>query len=181
MANPEQDARSGHGRYIASLTTAEKDRECAKLRTRGLSYQAIADHMGMALSSAHDAVGRALKDARAEAGTELRTMMLDRLHEELLRLDEYEATVREVLARKHVTVSNGRVVSLPDPETGKDVPLEDDGVVLQAIDRLVKIGEERRKNNESVRKLMGADAPTSLSIGGSLKYEIVGVSPEDLK
>lgn len=180
MANPEQDARSGHGRYIASLTTAEKDRECAKLRTRGLSFQAIADHMGMALSSTHDAVGRALKDARAEAGTELRTMMLDRLHEELLRLDGYEETVRAVLARKHITVSNGRVITLPDPATGKDEPLEDDGVVLQAIDRLVKIDEARRKNNESIRKLMGVDAPTAVSIAGDVTYHLVGVDVEKL-
>lgn len=180
MTNPDQDARGGNGKYIASLTTAENDAECARLRTSGLTYPAIAARMGMAQSSVHDAVGRALRDARAEAGTELRTMMLDRLHEELIRLNEYEETVRAVLKRKHVTVSNGRVITLPDPETGKDEPLEDDGVVLQAIDRLVKIGEERRKNNESVRKLMGADAPASVSIAGDVTYHLVGVDVEQL-
>lgn len=57
------------------------------------------------------------------------------------------AAAMEVLEREHVTVSNGRVVSLDD-----GTPLPDDGPVLQAIDRLLRIQERRAR-------LLGLDAP----------------------
>ena len=145
MANPEQDARSGHGRYIASLTTAERDAECARLRTRGLSYQAVANEMGMAISSVHDAVGRALKEARVEAGKELQALELD-------RLDTLYLAATEVLERDHVTVSHGRIIRDDDGE-----PLLDDAPKLGAIDRLLRVSESRRK-------LLGLDAPSRVSV-----------------
>jgi hypothetical protein len=86
-----------------------------------------------------------------------RVLHLERLEGELLRLDELEARAREVLDRHHITVNNGRVIKLDDGE-----PLLDDGPVLAAIDRLLKIEDARRKNNESQRKLLGLDAPTKV-------------------
>ncbi|MEV8033905.1 hypothetical protein [Streptomyces sp. NPDC086182] len=86
-----------------------------------------------------------------------RVLHLERLEGELLRLDDLEARAREVLDRHHVTVNNGRVIKLDDGE-----PLLDDGPVLAAIDRLLKIEDARRKNNESQRKLLGLDAPTKV-------------------
>jgi hypothetical protein len=85
-----------------------------------------------------------------------RTLHLERLEAELLRLDELEKRARRVLDRHHITVNNGRVIAI-DGE-----PLQDDGPVLAAIDRLIKIEDARRKNNESQRKLLGLDAPTKV-------------------
>jgi hypothetical protein len=85
-----------------------------------------------------------------------RSLHLERLEAELLRLDDLEQHARQVLTRHHITVNNGRVISV-DGE-----PLLDDGPVLQAIDRLIKIEDARRRNNESQRKLLGLDAPTKV-------------------
>lgn len=92
-------------------------------------------------------------DPRVDA---YRAIHLERLEGELLRLDEFEQRARQVLTRHHITVNNGRVISV-DGE-----PLQDDGPVLAAIDRLIKIEDARRRNNESQRKLLGLDAPTKV-------------------
>lgn len=85
-----------------------------------------------------------------------RALHLERLEGELVRLNDLEARAREVLDRHHITVNNGRVISI-DGE-----PLQDDGPVLAAIDRLVRIEDARRKNNAEQRKLLGLDAPTKV-------------------
>jgi hypothetical protein len=69
-----------------------------------------------------------------------------------------EESVRQVMARKHITVNNGRVIRAPNPDTGEDEPVEDDTFVLQAVDRLNRIEESRRKASESIRRLLGLDA-----------------------
>jgi hypothetical protein len=85
-----------------------------------------------------------------------RALHLERLEGELVRLGELEARAKQVLDRHHITVNNGRVIAI-DGE-----PLQDDGPVLQAIDRLVRIEDARRKNNAEQRKLLGLDAPTKV-------------------
>jgi hypothetical protein len=85
-----------------------------------------------------------------------RALHLERLEGELVRLNELEERAKLVLDRHHITVNNGRVIAV-DGE-----PLQDDGPVLAAIDRLIKIEDARRKNNESQRKLLGLDAPTKV-------------------
>jgi hypothetical protein len=85
-----------------------------------------------------------------------RALHLERLEGELVRLNELEERAKQVLDRHHITVNNGRVIAI-DGE-----PLQDDGPVLAAIDRLIKIEDARRKNNESQRKLLGLDAPTKV-------------------
>jgi hypothetical protein len=52
--------------------------------------------------------------------------------------------------------------------------LADDAPVLNAVDRLVKISESRRK-------LLGLDAPAKVQSEGTVRYSIDGVNPEDLK
>jgi hypothetical protein len=151
MANPNQDARGGNGRYVRTLTVAQRDAEAARLRSQGWTYERIADHLGYSdKSNARRAIEKVLKDTVQEAGDELRTM-------ERERLDRLSEAAWAVLERQHVTVSNGRVISLPDPETGESKPLPDDGPVLQAIDRLLRISESRRK-------LEGLDAPSRVSV-----------------
>jgi hypothetical protein len=85
-----------------------------------------------------------------------RALHLERLEGELVRLGELEERARLVLGRHHITVNNGRVIAV-DGE-----PLQDDGPVLAAIDRLIKIEDARRKNNAEQRKLLGLDAPTKV-------------------
>lgn len=84
---------------------------------------------------------------------EYRALELARLEAALERLHHMEESVRTVMARKHVTVNNGRVIYIGDE------PMEDDTFVLQAVDRLNRIEESRRRTSESIRRLLGLDMP----------------------
>lgn len=113
---------------------------------------------------------------------------------EIARLDYALAKATEVLDNKHMVISqSGRIVheiveyALDEDgnylldQHGNFVPkklrkVQDDGPTLQAIDRVLSIGKERRK-------LLGLDAPTNAKVEheGGIRYEIVGVDPEALK
>lgn len=141
----KHNTRGGNGRLTRDLTVAERDAKAARLRSQGYSYQRIADALGYSdRGAAHHAVQRVLQLTVQEAGEELRQM-------ERERLDRLSEAAWEVLERQHVTVSNGRIVSL------NGEPLPDDGPVLAAIDRLLRISESRRK-------LEGLDAPSRVSV-----------------
>ncbi|MDH6116894.1 uncharacterized protein YerC [Kitasatospora sp. GAS204A] len=167
--------RGGDGRFDRNVATAEQDAEAARLRSRGLTYRQIATELGVDVATAHRAVKRALDAVVAEPAADALSFELQRLDEELVRLDDLYGRVVEVLEREHVTVSQGRVVE----HDGLAVP--DDDWILRAVDRLVKIDESRRRNGESRRKLLGLDSPVKTQISGGLTYEVVGVDPEALR
>ncbi|MEU5490225.1 MULTISPECIES: hypothetical protein [Streptomyces] len=109
---------------------------------------------------------RALEEARdaekAEASV-YRQQENERLDAELERLVSLEAAARNVLTNRHILVNNGRVILHPDTNE----PMEDDAPVLQAIDRLVKIDEARRRNGERRAKLNGLDMPVKAEVTGA--------------
>lgn len=145
MANPNQDARNGWGRYIRTPETAARDAEAARLHgEEGLTYQEIANHFGWKHhSSAHEAVERGLRNAAAPAkGARAKR------ERELQLLWE---TGMEILNNHHVVVSNGRIIELDG------VPLRDDNPRIQVLGQL-------RQINESLRKLDGTDAPSRVSV-----------------
>ncbi|MFD3802634.1 hypothetical protein ACFWTC_03175 [Streptomyces sp. NPDC058619] len=142
---PVHKVRDGHNRFTATVDAAEKRAHAARLRAMGWSYERIAKEVGYACrGSAYNAVKQVLEETVREAGDELRQL-------ERERLDRMSEAAWEVLERQHVVVSNGRVVDL------NGAPLPDDAPVLQAIDRLLRISESRRK-------LVGLDAPSKVSV-----------------
>lgn len=155
--NHKSQARGGNGKFLYTVESAERDAEAARLRARGMSYQRIATALGYEnKGTAWHAVNRVLKDTVQEAGDELRVI-------ERERLDRLAEAAWAVLERQHVTVSNGRIISLHGE------PLPDDGPVLQAIDRLLRISESRRK-------LDGLDAPSRVSVDADqLGQEITAI------
>lgn len=167
--------RGHHGQFARDPATVATDAEAAAHRARGLSYREIAAEMDMSVSSVHDAVKRALAEVITEPAEEALAFELERLDAELVRLDDLYRKVEEVLGREHVTVSQGKVVTM---EGGETVP--DDDWILKAVDRLVKIDESRRRNGESRRRLLGLDQPAKTQVSGGLTYEIVGVDPAQL-
>lgn len=183
----QQNARtsppqSPGGGFVPRLETAERDAQMARRRGQGASYRTIAAEFGLAVSTVHEAVERALNAARAEAGEEARQM-------ELQRLDSYIERVEQVLQREHIVISHGHVVRrLIDFERDADgeprldadgkrigvyEDVTDDGPVLQAVDRLLKLSESRRK-------LLGLDAAQKMDVSGNVTYAVVGVSDDDL-
>ena len=160
--NPNQDARNPSGRYVRTPETAARDAQAAELRAQGWTNQRIADHLGYSSpSSVRDACRRAIRDIVKDGAEKLIAVHVDRL--ETL----YEAAV-EVLEADHVVVSHGKVVTGADGQ-----PLKDNGPKLAAI-------REARATMESFRKLMGLDQPTQVNVSGGVRYEVVGINPEDL-
>jgi hypothetical protein len=85
-----------------------------------------------------------------------RAVQVIRLEAALARLDGLEEAAIKVLEREHITVNNGRIIMRGDE------PLLDDGPVLAAVDRLVKIEDARVRNSESLRRLLGLDMPVKV-------------------
>lgn len=117
------------------------------MRLAGADFDTIATTLGYAdRASAHKDITRAYETSVAE---QHHSVELYR-EEELRRLDLLLSEAWAVLKRAHVTVSHGRIIRDED-----DQPLLDDGPVLQAIDRVLKIQERRAK-------YLGLDAPTKV-------------------
>lgn len=140
-ADRDAISRDRRGKFAKTLESAERDREACRLKARGESYAAISDRLGYGgEANARRAITACLAAVPADAVEELRAI-------QNRQLDELTRVVIEVLERRHLVISaSGKVV-----EHG-DTTIVDDGPVLAAVDRLLKIMERRAKIN-------GLDAP----------------------
>jgi hypothetical protein len=129
-----------------TVQQVDRDARAVELRRQHMNYRQIAAHLGLSTSNAYQAVQRGLADTVAETNDEVR-------RQEVERLDDLARAALTVLTKTHIVVSQGRVVL--DPNT--DEPLIDDGPILQALDRLLKIQERRAK-------LLGLDAPAKVEV-----------------
>lgn len=160
---PPKAARDTRGRFLRTVHTVERDAAAAQLRSEGATFKQIAEQLGYCdKGEAWRAVQRALLMVVKEPAERLRQV-------EAAKLDELYVEALEVLERDHVMVSHGRIVYGDDGQ-----PLLDDGPKLAAVDRLMKV-------RESYRRLFGLDAATKTEVTGGVRYELVGVDPEDLK
>lgn len=146
---------------------AARRAELIRLRRQGIRFEdeRIQSLGYTSRQSASKDFIRALEERRDDQAAEAsvyRQEESERLDAELERLEDLEAAAREVLKNRHILVNNGRVILHPDTNE----PMEDDGPVLQAIDRLVKIEEARRRNGERRAKLMGLDMPIKSELSG---------------
>lgn len=157
-------ARDGNGRFVPTLESEEKAARAARMLAENpnLTYQQIADAVGYRdKGSAWRAVQKCRQAVLQQAGAEL-------IAAEAAQLDEMFVSAMEVLDRDHLMVSHGKVIT-----AGDGSPLLDDGPKLAAL-------REMRAIRESYRKLLGVDQPTQVAVSGSVRYEVVGVDPEDL-
>lgn len=168
-----EQPRSGKGRFVRDIATAERDAECARLRAQNMKYRDIATQLGIDVKTAYEGVHRAIRDAVIVDGTAARDAELERIATDNARLDDLEMVVIGILEAQHITVSNGRVIYVGD------VPLVDNGAALAAIDRLLKIGDSRRRNGERVDRLMGLNAAQKVNLTGGVTYEIIGLDSSD--
>ncbi|MFE2346475.1 hypothetical protein [Kitasatospora cineracea] len=180
----QQRVRGGDGRYLRTLEGAERQARAAELRSQGLSYRKIAAAMadeGSAsalynVKTAFDDVRTAMAAVVQESAEAAVQFELDRLDAELVRLNSLYGEVEAAMGREHATVSQGKVVTTDD---GATVP--DDEFLLKCVDRLTRIDEQRRRNGESRRRLLGLDQPAKSQVSGGLTYEVVGIDPETLR
>lgn len=158
-----EHGRDARGRWVQGVESVERDAEAMRLRARGWSMPRISRELGYGDEAN---VRRALKKhterVTGEAAAELRQASLDRLDYAL------EQALR-VMETRHFLFHNGRLCTMPASDGGEPVPVLDDGPVLAAIDRVVRI-EERRA------KLLGTDAPTRQEVEATLvRYQVDGV------
>lgn len=132
--------------------TAQRRARALALKVAGVDYETIAQQLGYASrGAAYTDIDRALLQRKRDLaeGADLAAAL------ELERLDAMERAGWAVVRRRHVLVSQGRVMTDDDGR-----PMLDDGPTLEAIDRLLKIQVRRAK-------LRGLDAPT--------KHEVVTI------
>lgn len=156
-----RNVRGPDGRFVRTLKGAKRDAEAAQLRSRGMSFRAIASELGYSNpGTAHAAVSRALAAVVAEPAAEVREHMV-------AQLDYLTEKALEVLEAQHVVVQQGRIVYQGDK------PLTDNAPVLDAIQTLLKIQERRAK-------LLGLDAPKKVEVITLdwLDAQIAGLSAE---
>lgn len=157
-----QRVRDGKGKFTRTIHTVQRDAEAASLRADGKTYREIATALGYCdKKEAWRACERAKADVIREPAERLIAV-------EASLLDDLYVSALEVLERDHYAHSNGRIVTLADGQ-----PVLDDGPKLAAI-------RELRQIRESYRRLHGLDAEKKVNISGGVRYEVVGISPEDL-
>lgn len=137
------------GESIKGKREAAKERQVKsfELRKGGASFRAIGRALDVSEAQAHRDVHAVLKRLAAQelaSAEEYRTM-------ELERLDLLQAEATRILKSQHPFVSGGKVLT-GFTQDGKPIGITDDGPKLQAIEKLIRISESRRK-------LLGLDAP----------------------
>lgn len=134
------------------IARAERSADMLRRRREGASFATLADEFGVSRQHCHRIVTEALKAIPAREVDEYRT-------QELERLEYLRERTQQVLDRRHYLAYQGLITDV-----------EDDGPALDAIKTDVRI-------SESIRKLVGADAPvrTEAAVTASVRFEIVGV------
>jgi hypothetical protein len=120
------------------------------------TYTAIGKSHGLSIWSVAKIVGRELGKVQQEAAERIRAA-------EYARLIALREQVDAVLETVHYHVHLGQLTEVVD-----------DGPILAAVDRAVKI-------SESIRKLYGADMPVKIDHTVAVQYTINGVPMEALR
>ncbi|MFI0233151.1 hypothetical protein [Streptomyces sp. NPDC017086] len=162
--DPNTRPRDGNGKFQRGIDNVKRDAAAAQYMADhpGTTFQQLADLFGY-----HDRGGawRAIQNAKAEV---IRPAVEKLIQTESEQLDDLYLLAREIIDRNHVVVSHGRIVVGDDGQ-----PLQDDGPRMQAIQTALRI-------RESYRKLHGVDQPAKTEISGGVRFELVGVDPQDV-
>lgn len=167
---PEADddqPRTAGSRHLFASPRGQRARDvwaAERYAADGWFYRDIANAMDITVSTAWDRVQRGLRviETPVVASAE-RARAAHRA-----RLEAAAEVAMDVMARDHVHVAHGKIV------------LDTDGArVLDDAPKLAAAGKVR-EISESLRKLDGLDQPTQVEHSGGVRYEVVGIAPEDL-
>jgi hypothetical protein len=133
----------------------------------GRTFEQIGTELGVSRQRAHQIYWEAMDAVIDREVSSRRAEMAD-------QLDEVMRVASAVMAADHIAHSNGRVVTLTDPDTGDEVPVLDHAPKLDA-GRTIIAAQAR------LSKMIGADAATKVESEVSvLRYEVAGIEPGDV-
>jgi hypothetical protein len=114
-----------------------------------MEFREIAAEVGRDVSTVWRHYQRAMRAIPAAAIEEHQKKIAQRLDEQLQRIDLERDVLMDILTKRHVHISNGRVVlELKGFDNGKPIygePYEDDAPTMQAIDRLGRLDDQEAK------------------------------------
>jgi hypothetical protein len=156
---------------VQRIAVAQRRARLLELKATGWSHQRIVDEGDLGYrDKAHVSKDLARTLALHQADTQLGADTLRTL--ELAKLDEQEAILWQIVRRPHPLVSGGRVVTVELPGADGQPPrsrtLSDDGPTMAALDRLLRLGQQRAR-------LLGLEAPVRLDAGGTVAFTFPGV------
>lgn len=142
---------AGGNRVRNEHQVAELRKRIVELRDEGHDFRAIAAEVGRDVSTVWRQYQQAMRQIPAAAIEEHARKAAQRLDEQLQRIDMERDVLMDIVAKRHVHISNGRVIyeiTGTDPDTGKPIygdPYEDDAPTMQAIDRLGRLDDQEAK------------------------------------
>jgi hypothetical protein len=161
--------RDGSGKFVRTIDGARRDAAAAEYLADnpGTSYRQLAARFGYYDKGA---AWRAIQGVKAEV---VRPAVTRLIQAESEQLDSLYVMALEIIERNHVIVSHGKVVTMRDPDTGEEKPLQDDGPRLQAIQTALRIRDQ-------YQNLHGLKQPAKTEVSGGVTYQVVGVDPQDV-
>jgi len=129
------------------------------MRIEQRPYSEIARELGITEDVAEKDYQRARDAAKAEFSAARSASVAI----EAVRLDAMERAAWEVLRREHIVIQHGKVVRI------NRRPVKDDGPILDAIDRLVRISARRAK-------MLGLDAPVKVEVSDERRAAIRAIA-----
>lgn len=130
--------------------TAELSARIVELRDADWTFREIAAEVDRDVAVVWRNYQRAMRRIPAAAVEQHQAKIALRLDEQLRRIDMEREVLDDIVAKRHVHISNGHVVSeiIGQDELGKPIygePYEDDAPTMAAIDRLGKLDDQEAK------------------------------------
>lgn len=138
-----------------SAAATLRDTQIIQMKRDGRTFDEIGAHFGVTKQVVHRCFHRGLRRVPVKAVEEYRA-------EQLARIETQREIALDVMHAEHPLVSNGKRFD----------DLTDDGPVLAAIDRMIKLDAQESD-------LLGLKAPVKVESEVSvLRYEVVGVDTD---
>lgn len=152
----------------SSPEVQQRKADVVRLKREGFTFRQIGTELRIDYSYAHDLYWQAMADIPSPAVSAMRAHITEMMQ------DTYEV-VRAIRDGTHYAHSGAELIYPPhEPGVGeKPPPLRDPAPVLHA-------SRELRKIADTLARLHGANAPTQVSIGGEIRFEVAGVDMDAL-
>lgn len=149
------------------LEPAERRAAVVDLHRQGKTFTEIGEQLGFSKQRAHQLYWEAMNGVVDQAVTAHRAALIEIMNEVI-------DVANQIMHKDHIAHSNGRVVMMKGDDK-IERPVLDDGPKLDA-------GRTITNAVARMAKLVGADAPTKTELDGvqKVRYEIVGINPEEL-